>query len=168
MSVLTRRSEAPGTGEPSTVCTTPTAEATAVSIELEFWPTTPTVAAGMPEAYKQASGPVLINDSYIFRRAGYLQVNIGNKAYLNEAPLGRFPPKTKFQVNGALAGTTTADDLTWAIFADMIGRPYAVQGLFLQPNQAFNVQLLWGTAQAVTNPARVFCILDGVFYRQSQ
>lgn len=139
------------------------------SIEVEFWPTTPTVAAAMPEAYKQASGPVLINDAYIFRRAGSLSVNIGNKAYLTEAPLAKFPPKTKFVVQGAALGTTTADSISWAVFADMIGRPYAVQGLYLQSTQAFNVTLNWNEGvQAISNPARVFVRLDGILYRKSQ
>ena len=139
------------------------------SIEIEFWPTTPTVAAAMPAAVGASAVAVLVNDAYIFRRAGSLIFSVGNKNYLQEAPLAKFPGKTVFHLDAALSDYDEASAIQSRIaFADVIGRPYGVQGLFLQPTQAFNVLLQWGTAQAITNPARVFIRLDGIFYRQSQ
>jgi hypothetical protein len=140
------------------------------SIEVEFWPVTPTVAADMPSINVTPSVVYpTINDVYIFRRAGSLIFNVGNKQYLQEAPLAKFPGKTSFHLDAAVADADAAAvKQTVIAFADVIGRPYGVQGLFLQPTQAFNIQLAWGTAQAIVNPARVFVRLDGIFYRQSQ
>lgn len=140
------------------------------SIEVEFFPTTPTVAAAMPAANGATAIAVLINDAYIFRRAGNLILTIGSKDYLTEAPLSKFPTKTRFELHAAVSNTTATNDERIA-FGDIVGRPYniAPASLRLVSNQNFAVTLNWPEGvQAISNPARVFVRFDGILYRRSQ
>ena len=141
-------------------------------IQIIFQPTTPTVAAQMPAVFGAQALAAIVNDVYIFRRAGALQFNIGQKNYLTEAPLWKFPSKQNFQVEGALADVSTAGASFQSriAFASVRGPTYRLSpvDLLLEANQAFNVNLIWDTVQAITNPARVFVVLDGLLYRASQ
>lgn len=141
-------------------------------IQIIFEPTTPTVAAQMPAVFGAQALAAIINDVYIFRRVGALQFNIGSKNYLTEAPLWKFPSKQNFTVEGALAdvSTTGASLQSRIAFASMKGPTYRLSpaDLLLEANQAFNVNLIWDAAQAITNPARVGVVLDGLLYRASQ
>lgn len=141
------------------------------SVEIHFLPTTPTVAAQMPgAAVAVLTIPQIVNDAYIALRGGNLQFVVGSKPYLREGPLGRFPPKTHFTVEGAAATTVAATQLT-AIFPYWTGRPYMLKpaAVMLEANQNFGVTLAWPEgAQAITNPARIGVVLDGFLYRRSQ
>lgn len=141
------------------------------SIEIMFNPTTPTVAAQMPAANVAAlTITQSVNDVYIALRTGNLQFIIGSKPYLQEAPLGRFPSKAHFAVEGAIATTVAASQAS-ALFAYWTGRPYMLKpaALLLTSNQNFNVTLNWPEGvQAITSPARIGVILDGFLYRRSQ
>jgi hypothetical protein len=143
-----------------------------MSIELRFQPVTPTVAAAMPAAFGAQAVATLINDVYIFNRSGNLLLNIGNKTYLQEAPLGRFPSKTYLSGFAGLADvSTTGGNLQSRVaYMHADGRPYILKApLLLEPSQAFNLTLNWPEGnQAITSPATVVCVLDGIFYRKSQ
>lgn len=143
------------------------------SIEVVFIPTTPTVAAAMPAAFGAQAVAVQVNDAYIFRRSGNLVLTIGSKPYLQEAPLQRFPSKTHFEVNAALADVTTAGAALQSriAYGKATGRPYLLSpvDLLLPQNQNFGITLNWPEGvQAISNPARVGVILDGILYRKSQ
>lgn len=143
------------------------------SIEILFYPTTPTVAAQMPAAFGAEAVPAIINDAYIFRRSGNLLFVIGSKPYLQEAPLAVFPPKADFVVEGALSDATTAagNQQTRIAYGTVQGRPYIISpgDLWIPSSQNFSITLNWPEGnQAITNPARVFVRLDGVLYRKSQ
>ncbi len=142
------------------------------SVEVIFYPAVPTVIAAMPAAYGAGAIATSVNDSWLFHRSGNLTLTIGAKAYLQEAPLGKFPGKAYFQVNGAAsdASTAAATQATRIAYGQSHGRPYMLKAaLRLVSNQNFGVTLNWpeGNVQ-ITNPARVYVILDGVFYRRSQ
>lgn len=143
------------------------------SLECLFCPTTPTVAAAMPASLDAAAGAaqVIINDSYIFYRAGNLTMTIGSKPYCQEAPLMKFPPKAWFELHAAVAASTTADTKFLKTgFATSRGRPYLLKApLRLVSSQNFNVTLNWPEGlQVISNPARITVSLDGVLYRRSQ
>lgn len=143
------------------------------SIEVFFSPTTPTVAAQMPAAFGAQAIAQVVNDSYIVGRSGNLTLTIGSKPYLQEAPLGRFPQKVHFAVDGALADVTTAGANLQSrlAFGFWTGRPYLLEAapLLLPENQNFSITLNWPEGvQAITNPARIGVILDGILYRRSQ
>lgn len=143
------------------------------SIEVFFSPTTPTVAAQMPAAFGAQAIAQIVNDSYIVGRAGNLTLTIGSKPYLQEAPLGRFPQKAAFTVDGALADVSTAGASFQSrmAFGQWRGRPYLLDPapLLLPENQNFTVSLAWPEGvQAISNPGRIGVILDGILYRRSQ
>lgn len=143
------------------------------SVEIMFLPTTPTVTAQMPAVFGAQAGALIINDAYIFYRAGNLQFTIGSKQYLQEAPLMKFPGKTYFELHAAAAdvSSTAASLQTRIAFGTARGRPYLMNGanLRLVSNQNFNVTLNWPEGvQAIANPARIVMTLDGLLYRRSQ
>jgi hypothetical protein len=143
------------------------------SVEVAFFPTTPTVAAQMPAVFGAQAAALIVNDAYIFYRAGNFQLQIGSKNYLTEAPLMKFPPKAYFELHGALSdGTTLAGaSQNRLAFGISRGRPYLMNGanLRLVSNQNFSATLNWPEGvQAISNPARVFVYLDGLLYRRSQ
>lgn len=142
-------------------------------IEVLFEPTTPTVAAQMPAVFGAQAAAQIVNDAYIFYRAGNLNFNIGSKSYLQEAPLLKFPPKTNFGLNAALSDATTAGAAFQSriAFGTALGTPYIIKpnNLLLIANQNFNVSLNWPEGvQAVTEPAVVRLSLNGLLYRAAQ
>lgn len=146
------------------------------SIEIRFFPgvlpVTLTTGAGGSIAASNFS-----NDVYTFAKSGSLRYFIGSKAYLEESPLGRFPPKTKLDSEYAVAlaqSQAIAADLENQISMDisyMCGRPYFINpATLLIPVQNFSVSTLWATAVALPSgeDARIGVVNDGVLYRQSQ
>lgn len=145
------------------------------SIEVIFFPTVPAVAAQNPAAFGQQAVANIINDVYTVYRTGNLVFSVLQKDYLQEAPLGRFPPKTRFTVRAALADATTAgaNQQSRIAYAYAEGRPYLLSpaDILLVSNQNFSVRLNWPEgAQALPsgNPGRIGVILDGILYRKSQ
>lgn len=144
------------------------------SMEVGFFPATPTAAAGMPSAFAAAAVTATnVNDQYIFRRSGNLKLGIGSKNYLQEAPLASFPLKADFDISAALAdsSTSTGGGQTRVTWGKSVGRPYMLSRppLLLESSQNFNVSLNWPEGvQAITNTARVMVIMDGILYRRSQ
>jgi hypothetical protein len=147
------------------------------TIEVEFWPSTPTPAQGaqLPSTFG-AQGPAqLVNDQYVFERQGSLILLIGSKDYLEEAPMGRFPSQAQFAVSGALSDVSTAgaNMQSRLAFANVHGKAYHISpaDLRIEANQNFYVKLQWPEGNAVLpsgNPARVGVRLDGLLYRRSQ
>jgi hypothetical protein len=143
-------------------------------VEIHFQPTTPTVAAQMPASYGTPAIAQIVNDTYIFRRSGNLNLTIGNKPYLQEAPMMRFPAKTGFRIlTPALSDATTAAAAQQSriAFADAVGPIYALHPaeIFIESTQAFILTLAWPEgAQAITNPARIFVVFHGMLIRATQ
>lgn len=143
------------------------------SIEVDFFPATPTVAAGMPAVFGAQLAATSVNDAYIFYRSGNLQLFVGQKPYLNGAPMSNFPPKAHFDVSAALADATTAAATSQSriAFPFVAGRPFMLKpaSLLLGSNSNFNITLNWPEGlQAVTNPAAVRVQMDGFLFRRSQ
>lgn len=117
------------------------------------------------------------NDMWTILKAGYLKLFIGSKDYLVEAPLMRFPPKTRIHPEfgfGVQIGQASAADLVGQISGDYAtagGRPYWINPwILLTPTQNFNVTLNFPTTTATPSGqnARIGVILDGILYRLSQ
>jgi hypothetical protein len=135
------------------------------SLEVHFFP-----GSNPGETGAAAAAPEFVNDVYTFFKSGWLELFIGSKAYLTEAPIGRFPPKTRLDLSSSIA-TTVAGAQVDVNYAASVGRPYLLKApILLQPTQNFSVSLNWPTAVALpsTVDARVVVILDGLLYRLSQ
>jgi hypothetical protein len=139
------------------------------SLEVIFYPGTvfPGGVAGGP-----AIVDAFVNDVWKVRSGvASLELNVGSKNYLTEAPLMRFPPKTRLdgwtgQSDSAVAAATT---FMRTSYADACGRPYPIDPyLLLESTQNFNVQINWPTAIAITNAGRIGVVLDGLLIRNSQ
>jgi hypothetical protein len=143
------------------------------AVEVMFLPTTPTVAAAMPAAFGAGAVAVQVNDSYIVRRSGNLNLTIGSKPYLQDGPLMKFPASADFEIDSSLTdATTAAANLQSRIaYAKSRGRVYTLGGapIFLTANQNFSVTLAWPEGvQAISNPGRIVVTLGGLLYRRSQ
>lgn len=142
-------------------------------IEVEFQPTTPTIAAQMPAANGAQAVAAIINDCYIFWRSGNLALRILQKDYLNEAPMMRMPSQSDFSIQAAFSDATTAAAAQQqrAAFASAYGPVYtlAPNNLLIPETTNFKVTLAWPEGlQVITNPARVFVRLGGMQARQAQ
>ena len=137
------------------------------SIEILFYPgsviDTFTVGA--------AALPQQADDVYTFSKSGWLDLFIGSKSYLTEAPLGVFPSKNRLAIESALASNSATVGELKSEYAAMAGQPFILEpGILLVPTQNFNVTLNWPTAVPMpsTADARVGVRLNGYLYRNSQ
>lgn len=111
------------------------------------------------------------DDVQAFYSSGHLQLFILSKPYLDEAPLGRFPPKTNLRVSAAVASNSAPTGEVIVTTASMGGRPYVLKPeITLTPVMNFAVNLDWIVAVATPSGfnARVGCILDGILERAAQ
>lgn len=139
------------------------------SIELHFFP------GATIEKFGAAAdtGNIFADDVYVFAKGGYLDFFIGSKSYLTEAPLTKFPPKTRLDGWGAASDTTTAGAgrAYRQDYSTVWGRPYYLDpAILLVPTQNFQISLNWPVAVALpsTLAGRVVVSLDGILYRNSQ
>lgn len=144
------------------------------SVELLFFPNFGGATEEEPAAFGAQQSAEIVNDAYHFAKAGSLKFEIGSKDYLREGPLQKFPGKTSFTVEGALADATTAaaSQQSRIAFAHSAGRPYLLNPpLLLIENQNFSVELAWpngNQAMPSGEDAKVFCVFDGVLFRRAQ
>lgn len=107
-------------------------------------------------------------DSVAVGNAGFLELTIGSKPYLRDAPIGKFAPN--FTHNGVFGGygSSTAGVIAYTGFSRWAGRYYEITPFLIPQSQNFNVSLYFPTAQTVNVTGRIGVILDGFYYRQSQ
>ena len=137
------------------------------TIEIEFFP------GGLPSAFGAPTALNNVNDVYTFSQNGFLDLFIGSKSYLTEAPLGRFPSSNRMAVNAAFADASTAaaNLQSRSGYASLAGAPYRLEpNIALVATQNFSVSLNWPTAIALpsTVNARVGVVMKGLLYRNSQ
>lgn len=148
------------------------------SIEVRFDPgsvnTANTFTVVSPIAFNATAAATVgsyVSDQNVFQQTGFLQFFIGSKAYLQEAPIGRFPPKAKATLSAAVASNSATTAEVFAGRMNAEGRPYFLEpAIFLESTQNFNVTLNYPVAQATPSGfnARVGVILDGYLYRNAQ
>ena len=85
----------------------------------------------------------------------------------------RFPSTDDFSLQAALSDTTTAaaSSQSRIAFASSYGQPYILSpnNLLIPETTGFSVTLAWPEGvQAITNPARIFCHLNGMQARLAQ
>jgi hypothetical protein len=131
------------------------------------------MVAFFPGGNPSATGTALAvstywNDAVSVANSGYLEMTIGSKVYLRDAPIGKFAPNFTVQGVAAVGIANTALTQTQTAFARAAGRYYEVTPFLIPQSQNFNLKLIWPTAQTVAVTGRIGLILDGFYYRQSQ
>jgi hypothetical protein len=113
-----------------------------------------------------------LNDTWVFSKSGVLTLAIGsNRNYIQDGPLGQFPPITRLAVASAIAGsgaaTTTINESTYAVMA---GTPYSITPVYITATLGFQETMTWPALVATISPnaARVFSRLDGYLIRNAQ
>ncbi len=104
----------------------------------------------------------------VLNGAAFLDLFIGSKSYLSDAPLAKFPPSFRLQTETQIAGTYAAGTQVLVDYATSAGRYYAITPVRIPANQNFNVTANFPTAISVTTAGRLGVILDGFLYRLSQ
>lgn len=145
------------------------------SIEIYFFP------ADAPVSISNVSALLSVitnyaNDTDAVAQSGSLDFFIGSKSYLQEAPLGRFPPKTRLQTTFGAAFqqkiAIAADEANQIVgdYAAMVGRPYFLDPykILLAPTQNFKVTMIWPAAVSVSADARIGVVMDGALFKLSQ
>jgi len=109
------------------------------------------------------------NDCYKILKSGLLTLNIGDKPFLTQGPIGMFPPTYRLAGASALTGQSAVangvDGVDYAVFA---GKEFRIIPLTLPSTQNFNVTLSWATLVTVTAEARIGVRLFGFKYRAVQ
>ncbi len=138
------------------------------TVELYFYPN------ALPSIESAANTPIVtnfINDTYKFWKQGsWLELYIGSKAYLDEAPIQKFPPRCGLSgFAGYSDAASTALTSTQTGYASNGGPVYELDPpILLVPTQNFNITLNWPTAVALSAAGTVACQLGGILYRNSQ
>ncbi len=148
------------------------------SIEINFEPgsvaTANTFTPILPNifiAVAAAAALSQIQDVNQYRIAGWLELFIGSKTYLWEAPLGVFPPKVCLELDAAIASNSATTAEVAAVAAKWGGRYYYLDPpITLESQQNFAVFIKFPGAVATPSGfnARMGVIFDGVLYRLSQ
>lgn len=143
------------------------------SVELDVQPAVPAFsAATLPAVFGAQAVLSAINDVWKIRATGYLNLNIGQKSYLLEGPLMKFPASNDLEIDAAAADVSTAGASfqTRIGYAKSVGPAYilAPNNLLLIPMQNFNATLNWATLSTVTTAARIFVRFMGQLIRAAQ
>jgi hypothetical protein len=126
---------------------------------------------GLFHATSVTTSTAAANDVWEIQQTGWVELFIGSKLYLQEAPIGRFPPKCRAELDGGVASNSATTGIYTALVARAGGRPYYLQPrVVLTDSQNFNASINWPVALATPSGfnARVGVILDGFMYRASQ
>ena len=113
------------------------------------------------------------NDVEAVLSAGNLQLEIGSKEYLVDAPLMKFPPQGRLAGAAALSAATTATTTTidnQIDYATGAGRIYELVPLRLISQQNFTIRLRFSALVPTvsTNAGRIGVALGGFRYRLAQ
>jgi hypothetical protein len=102
-------------------------------------------------------------DVFDVTNSGNLELFIGSKSYLNDAPIGVFPQQWGVGGDGSQGATVGLD------YARPVGKYYQITPVKVPANQNFNVTLNWPEgAVPVTTQGVIGVRLDGFLYRLSQ
>lgn len=134
-------------------------------IAVEFLP------PALPGRATNAAGAVAtnINDVREVMQSGSLQINIGNKYYSRQAPLGVYPQTYGVTGLAALAAAgEVADKMNIIDYGRVGGVPHNVLAFEIVSGQSFTCQMVWPTAVAITDNTRIGVRLLGFRWRSVQ
>jgi len=113
-----------------------------------------------------------VNDIWeVMTGTAFLELVIGSKPYLTEAPLLRLPPAARMDGFAGMSDATTAAAALFSRTSHLhaCGALYRIDPvLLLEPNQNFSVTINWPTAIGISVAGRIGVVMQGVQARNSQ
>lgn len=113
-----------------------------------------------------------VNDIWeVYTGDAWLELKIGSKPYLQEAPLLRLPPSTRLIGFAGLADATTAAPGLFSRTSHIAasGAVYRIEPvLLLEPNQNFAVTINWPALVPISVAGTLGVVMGGVNARNSQ
>lgn len=114
-----------------------------------------------------------LNDVWVVSKSGYLTFRIGaDREYIQDGPLGMFPPVTRLaasnSVAGAVTGIATTLNTVFFNYAVFSGEPYSIVPLYIEDNQGFTETATWPAVVAISATARIGARLRGYRIRTAQ
>lgn len=136
------------------------------AIEIHF-------ASGVtPGSFGAQAASNYINDVEAVAHSGHVQLFIGSKPYLDEAPIGVFPTSWRLYAEASMSDSSTAgaNQQGRVDYAKSVGPVYELPPLLIPSQQNFRVTLTWPTAVALPSGVngRIGVRLLGDLYRLSQ
>lgn len=149
------------------------------SVEVTFYPGSSLAVNNFtlarPDQFLAAAAATVtaqVADVFQFYNSGMLTMNVLSKTQIQEHPLGVFPPKVNFSLDGYVASNSATTAALAVNSMKAAGRPYLLgeYGIKLESGMNFDVSLEWPAPLALpsTFNARVGVILDGYQLRASQ
>lgn len=114
-----------------------------------------------------------LNDTYDVSKSGVLTLKVGSdRNYIQDGPLGMFPPVTRLavatSVAGAVTGALTTTNTVALVYAALSGEPYTITPLYIESNQGFQETITWTALVPLSVSARIGSRLRGYLIRQAQ
>lgn len=148
------------------------------AVELDFEPGASAVANTYvpvaPQSFTVAAVGTIQNgvqDTNVLRVSGGLVMTVQSKEFVNDAPLGLFPPMNRLDLNAAVATNSAAVGEVLVAHARFAGRAYSLSiPRLIASNQSFNVKLAFPAAVATPSGfnGRIGVRLRGLMYRPVQ
>lgn len=115
-----------------------------------------------------------LNDIWVLANIGYVALKVGtDRFYIQDGPIGKFPPRTRLAFSAAVAAVQVAADGTLNTYeqsyAQPSGIPYVIVPIYLQTNQLFTLTLSFAGQIALPSgdPAVIRARLNGYLIRQA-
>lgn len=140
-----------------------------MGVEIEFWPGS---VPGLQTAAQPTDAQTAqqADDVYSVLRNGYLELQIQNRPYVQDAPLMKFPTQTCLTGWSAVTNGANATAAIQHGYASGYGLAYNIVPVLITQNQAFSVIVTFPAAIALPSgvDGRIGCRLNGKLIRNAQ
>lgn len=112
-----------------------------------------------------------LNDTYNAAKSGYVTLQVGsNRNYIQDGPLGIFPPNARLYVAAAIGGTDTAatNSILTQTYAAWSGEPYEITPVYIEATLGFSESIQWPAAVTLATTARIMSRMRGYLVRNAQ
>lgn len=112
-----------------------------------------------------------LNDTYNASKSGFVTLQVGsNRNYIQDGPLGIFPPSARLAVAAAFGGTDTAatNSILTAVYGVWAGEPYDITPVYIEATLGFQETIQWPAAVTLVTTARIFSRMRGYLVRNAQ
>lgn len=131
------------------------------AIQVELYPVAADIYDATPDQDR------FLRDYYnVMQSDANLQLLIGSKPYLQQAPLMKFPQAQRVNASTSIAtGGATIEGMS---FAQGGGQPFNIVPLTLTSNQNFSVTINFDAVVAISTAAKFGVTLQGFLFRNAQ